>query len=52
MDYYWYEDPLADQDIYNYVKLKQKLDIPIVATEYPIGGLNSYQPWITAQATD
>jgi L-alanine-DL-glutamate epimerase-like enolase superfamily enzyme len=52
MGFYWYEDPLADQDIYNYVKLKQKLDIPILATEYPIGGLDSYIPWITERATD
>jgi L-alanine-DL-glutamate epimerase-like enolase superfamily enzyme len=52
MGYYWYEDPLADQDIYNYVKLKQKLDIPILATEYPIGGLDSHIPWITERATD
>ena len=40
MGFYWYEDPLADQDIYNYVKLKQKLDIPILATEFPIGGFD------------
>jgi L-alanine-DL-glutamate epimerase-like enolase superfamily enzyme len=52
LGYYWYEDPLADQDLYNYVKLKQKLDIPILATEYPIGGLDSYIPWITERATD
>src|SRR5438552_1646164 len=52
MGFYWYEDPLADQDLYNYVKLKQKLDIPILATEYPIGGLDSYMPWITERATD
>ena len=52
MGYYWYEDPLADQDIYNYVKLKQQLSIPILATEYPITGLDSYQPWIMLQATD
>jgi L-alanine-DL-glutamate epimerase-like enolase superfamily enzyme len=52
MGYYWYEDPLADADIYNYVKLKQKLHIPIMATEYPIAGLDSYQPWITERATD
>jgi L-alanine-DL-glutamate epimerase-like enolase superfamily enzyme len=52
MKFYWYEDPLHDQDIYNYVKLKQKLDIPILATEYPIGGLDSYMPWITERATD
>ena len=52
MGFYWYEDPLADQDIYNYVKLKQKLDIPILATEYPIGGFDSYAPWILERATD
>ena len=39
LGFYWYEDPLADEDLYNYVKLKQKLDIPILATEYP-GGLH------------
>ena len=38
MGYYWYEDPLADEDIYNYVKLREKLDIPIMATEFPAGG--------------
>ena len=26
--------------------------IPILATEYPIAGLESYQPWIMLQATD
>ena len=52
MGFHWYEDPLADQDIYNYVKLKQQLEIPILATEYPIAGLDSYQPWIMLQATD
>ncbi len=52
LGYYWYEDPLADQDIYNYVKLRQKLDIPILATEYPAGGLDSYPIWLTERATD
>ena len=52
MNYYWFEDPLGDQDIYNYTKLKQQLYIPIVATERPMAGLDSYASWITAQATD
>ncbi len=52
MSFHWYEDPLADQDIYNYVKLKQKLHIPVMATEYPITGYDSYAPWIMLQATD
>ena len=52
LGYYWYEDPLADQDIYNYVKLKQKLYIPVMATEYPQTGFDSYAPWIMTHATD
>ncbi len=52
LGFYWYEDPLADQDIYNYVKLREKLDIPIMATEYPYAGFDSYAPWITERATD
>jgi L-alanine-DL-glutamate epimerase-like enolase superfamily enzyme len=52
LDFHWYEDPLADDDIYNYVKLKQQLAIPILATEYAPGGFTAYAPWITAQATD
>jgi L-alanine-DL-glutamate epimerase-like enolase superfamily enzyme len=52
LGFYWYEDPLAHQDIYNYVKLRQKLDIPIMATEAPSIGLDSYQPWLTERATD
>lgn len=52
LDYYWYEDPLHDADLYNYVKLKQRLDIPILATEFPATGLDSYAPWILQSATD
>jgi len=52
MGYTWYEDPLADEDILSYVKLRQKLDIPIMATEYPAGGLDTYPIWLTQQATD
>ena len=52
LGFHWYEDPLADDDIYNYVKLKQKLSIPILATEYAPGGFTAFAPWLTAQATD
>ena len=52
LGFYWYEDPLADADLYNYVELKKHLHIPIVATEYPAGGLDSYAPWIRERATD
>jgi L-alanine-DL-glutamate epimerase-like enolase superfamily enzyme len=52
LDFHWYEDPLSESDIYNYVKLRQKLDIPIMATEYSPGGFEAFAPWIIAQATD
>jgi L-alanine-DL-glutamate epimerase-like enolase superfamily enzyme len=52
LGFHWYEDPLADDDLYNYVKLKQQLGIPILATEYAPGGFTALAPWITAQATD
>ncbi len=52
LGYYWYEDPLADADIYNYVELRKKLHIPIMATEYPAAGLDAYAPWVRERATD
>jgi len=52
LGFVWLEDPLAEDDIYNCVKLRQKLDIPIMATEYAPGGFHGYAPWLIAQATD
>jgi len=52
LDYLWYEDPLAEEDIYNYIKLKQKLDIPIMSTEYAPGRLYGMAHWIQNHATD
>jgi L-alanine-DL-glutamate epimerase-like enolase superfamily enzyme len=52
LDFYWFEDPLDADDITNYVKLRQKLDIPILATEYAPGGFQAFAPWLTMQATD
>jgi L-alanine-DL-glutamate epimerase-like enolase superfamily enzyme len=52
LGYLWYEDPLNEEDIYAYVKLKQKLDIPIMATEYPSGDIGTYAIWLTERATD
>jgi L-alanine-DL-glutamate epimerase-like enolase superfamily enzyme len=52
LGFHWYEDPLADDDLYNYVKLKQHLGIPILATEYSPGGFTAYAPWLVARATD
>lgn len=52
LGFHWYEDPLADDDLYGYVKLRDKLDIPILATEYSPGAFHAYQPWILMRATD
>jgi L-alanine-DL-glutamate epimerase-like enolase superfamily enzyme len=52
LGYYWYEDPLDEEDMLNYVKLRQKLAVPIMATEYSPGGLYSYPQWLVHQATD
>jgi L-alanine-DL-glutamate epimerase-like enolase superfamily enzyme len=52
LGFHWYEDPLADDDVLSYVKLKQHLAIPILATEYTPGGLTAFAPWLVQQATD
>ena len=52
LSFYWYEDPLVEEDIYNYVKLHQKLDIPILSTEYAPGRYYGMTQWITQYATD
>jgi L-alanine-DL-glutamate epimerase-like enolase superfamily enzyme len=50
--FHWYEDPLAEDDVYHYAKLREKLDIPLMATEYSPGGFHAYAPWLMARATD
>ena len=52
LEYYWLEDPLAEWNIHGYVKLRQQLHIPLMATELPFAGLDQYAPWLMAQATD
>jgi L-alanine-DL-glutamate epimerase-like enolase superfamily enzyme len=52
LDFYWYEDPLEKEDLYSYVKLHQKLDVPIMATEFAPGRYYGMTQWITQYATD
>jgi L-alanine-DL-glutamate epimerase-like enolase superfamily enzyme len=52
MGFYWYEDPLAEDDLYGYTKLRPQLRIPILATEHSPGGMYGYTEWIRQQATD
>jgi L-alanine-DL-glutamate epimerase-like enolase superfamily enzyme len=52
LGFYWYEDPLAEDDVYGYTKLRPQLKIPILATEHSPGGMYGYTEWIRQQATD
>ena len=52
LDYFWYEDPLVEEDMYNYIKLRSKLDIPIMSTEYAPGRLYGMAQWVQHMATD
>jgi L-alanine-DL-glutamate epimerase-like enolase superfamily enzyme len=52
LDFTWYEDPLPADDIYGYVRLKEQLSIPILATELTDGGFYALAPWILNKATD
>lgn len=52
LDFHWYEDPLADDDIYGCARLRAKIKIPLVATEWTPGGFGSYAEWILLKATD
>lgn len=52
LGFYWYEDPLADDDLHGCAKLREKLDVPLLATEYSPGAFHAYQPWILMRATD
>jgi L-alanine-DL-glutamate epimerase-like enolase superfamily enzyme len=52
LNFTWYEDPLGEEDIHNYVALRAKLDIPILATEYAAGGFETFGRWLASGATD
>jgi L-alanine-DL-glutamate epimerase-like enolase superfamily enzyme len=52
LEFYWLEDPLTEWNIHGYVKLRQQVRVPLMATELPLGGLDQYSPWLLAQATD
>ena len=52
LGYTWYEDPLPADDIHGYVRLKQLLSIPLMATEITKGGLYALAPVDHHRATD
>src|SRR5262249_49493680 len=52
LDFFWYEDPLAIDDLIGYRKLCRKLDIPIMATELSYGGPYGIAQYLMQDATD
>jgi L-alanine-DL-glutamate epimerase-like enolase superfamily enzyme len=52
LDYFWYEDPLPRDDVYNSAKLCAALDIPVMSVELAHGGLYGLAHYLTARATD
>ena len=52
LKFHWFEDPMGEWSIRHDVKLRQKLDTPLMATELPFAGFDTYRPWLMAQATD
>lgn len=52
LGFVWYEDPLAEESLHNYVDLCRKLDTPVMSTEHAPGGYHGVPAWIEARATD
>jgi L-alanine-DL-glutamate epimerase-like enolase superfamily enzyme len=52
LDYGWFEEPFYDYDLQSYIKLRQKLDIPIAGTETIAGGAQLTAQFIAAGAVD
>jgi L-alanine-DL-glutamate epimerase-like enolase superfamily enzyme len=52
LDYYWFEEPLPDSDIYGYQKLTDALDMSVAGVEVIPGGLSTVQQYITQRAVD
>ncbi|OJX67049.1 MAG: hypothetical protein BGO95_09965 [Micrococcales bacterium 73-13] len=52
LDYEWFEDPLGPDDLDGYLRLKQALIIPLLATELTLGGLPAHVLWAVSRATD
>ena len=52
LDYYWYEEPIPDYDIEGLIMLRDKLDIPICATENVLTGMYDIPEFILRRAVD
>lgn len=52
LNYYWFEEPLSDYDIYGYQELCRVLEIPIAGVESTPGGLFGTTQYLTQRAVD
>jgi L-alanine-DL-glutamate epimerase-like enolase superfamily enzyme len=52
LGYLWFEEPFYDYDVQSYIKLRQKLDIPIAGTETIAGGASLTAHLIASGAVD
>ncbi|AZI56851.1 mandelate racemase [Nakamurella antarctica] len=52
LGYLWFEEPFYDYDMASYIKLRQKLDIPIAGTETIAGGSHLTAQFIASGAVD
>lgn len=52
LGYLWFDEPFYDYDIQSYIKLRQKLDIPIAGTETIAGGSQLTAQFIASGAVD
>lgn len=52
LDFIWYEEPMPDEQLENYIRLADKLDIPIAACEFISGGPYTAATYIARRAVD
>ncbi len=52
LNYYWFEEPLSDYDLYGYQELSRALDIPIAGVESSPGGLFGTTQYLSQRAVD
>jgi L-alanine-DL-glutamate epimerase-like enolase superfamily enzyme len=52
LGFYWYEHPMPEYRVHNYVKLCRELDIPILSPEIAEGSVYTRADWILRDASD
>lgn len=52
LNYYWFEEPLSDYNIYGYQELCRALDLPIAGVESAPGGLFGTPQYLMQRAVD